>query len=407
MQDSPLPLSVNNRLPYQVMSSASSFPFLSFADQSTFSFPSKPLLPVPRQPSVDSCCFVSNSSFPFLSRHVSLASVADSFDADSLNFPSFDGDLPACKADLDSFDLTSRVSSFESLLSSWSSVASDDSCRSVPRSPQSSADSMLDLSQSDAELYSPYTSPVSYPLRDHWVQPPFQKMQRQAASLLLRAEESQVRVGAGSTHSSNFTIPVLPLPFNQPVYSFNYHSVDEPVPQPQTSGYERREGLRGGGDSRQQQEQRSYPHHERSDVDNGRVLDSASAASMQLSITMSTATSSRDAISPKSLLLSLCRTPASTSPHYSHTSLFSPSSSSSPTPVTSIQLNSHMDPNEIVVGTYTRAERAAKIARYREKRANRQWRKKILYGCRKSFADARPRIGGRFIQMKPTEGEEK
>ena len=366
--------SLNDRLPYHVMSSAS-FPFLSFADQSCFSFSSKRLLPVPRQPSVDSCCFVP---FPFLSRYVSIASVADSFDAGSLNFTSFDGDLPACKADLDSFDLTSRVSSFKSHLSSWSSVACDDSCHNVPRSPHSSADSMMDSSQSDAELYSPYTSPVSYLVQDHWVQPPFQGMQRQATSLPLRTEESQVSVGAGSTQPSNSPIPVLPLPFNQPVYSFNYHSVeDEPVPQPQTSGYESREGLRGGAGGR-------------------------SAASMQPSTAMSTATSSSDAISPKSLLLSLCRTPASTSPHHSHIS----PSSSSPTPVTPIQLNSHVDPNEIVIGTYTRAERAAKIARYREKRANRQWRKKILYGCRKSFADTRPRKGGRFIQMKPTEGEE-
>lgn len=71
-----------------------------------------------------------------------------------------------------------------------------------------------------------------------------------------------------------------------------------------------------------------------------------------------------------------------------------------------IKLSSHpllppgVDPNEIVIGTYTRAERAAKIARYREKRARRKWTKKIMYDCRKSFADNRPRVGGRFIKMK-------
>lgn len=65
-----------------------------------------------------------------------------------------------------------------------------------------------------------------------------------------------------------------------------------------------------------------------------------------------------------------------------------------------IQLPPGVDPNEIVIGTYTRAERAAKIARYREKRARRKWTKKIMYDCRKSFADNRPRVGGRFIKMK-------
>ena len=62
--------------------------------------------------------------------------------------------------------------------------------------------------------------------------------------------------------------------------------------------------------------------------------------------------------------------------------------------------SSDLDPNEVVVGVYTRAERAAKIARYREKRVRRQWNKKIMYNCRKSFADNRPRVGGRFIKMK-------
>lgn len=66
----------------------------------------------------------------------------------------------------------------------------------------------------------------------------------------------------------------------------------------------------------------------------------------------------------------------------------------------SVSLPPGVDPNEIVVGTYTRAERAEKIARYREKRARRKWTKKIMYDCRKSFADNRPRVGGRFIKMK-------
>lgn len=60
---------------------------------------------------------------------------------------------------------------------------------------------------------------------------------------------------------------------------------------------------------------------------------------------------------------------------------------------------SHLDPNEVVIGTYTRAQRAAKIARFKQKKANRHFNKKVLYGCRKSFADARPRVGGRFIKL--------
>ena len=61
------------------------------------------------------------------------------------------------------------------------------------------------------------------------------------------------------------------------------------------------------------------------------------------------------------------------------------------------------DPNEIVIGTYTRAERAAKIARFREKRAGRKVGKRIMYDCRKVFADNRPRVGGRFIKLEKSE----
>ena len=158
------------------------------------------------------------------------------------------------KADVDSFDLSSRVSSFDSDVSSWSSIASDDS-GSAPRSPQSSVDSMSDSSHSDdAEHLSPYTSSSlpSYPVQDHWVQPHFQ---RQATSILLKEEPQVTLTSSRLPHSP---VPVLPLPFNPPVYAFNYHSAeDEPTPQPHSSRHERREGLRGGGDSRQEL-QRSY-----------------------------------------------------------------------------------------------------------------------------------------------------
>jgi len=51
----------------------------------------------------------------------------------------------------------------------------------------------------------------------------------------------------------------------------------------------------------------------------------------------------------------------------------------------------------ITIGAYTRSERAAKLLRYRQKRAHRNFAKRVLYGCRKRFADSRPRVGGRFV----------
>lgn len=59
-------------------------------------------------------------------------------------------------------------------------------------------------------------------------------------------------------------------------------------------------------------------------------------------------------------------------------------------------------PNVVVCGVYTRAERAKKIEHYREKKARApeiQKKNKVMYQCRKSFADARPRVGGRFVSI--------
>lgn len=55
------------------------------------------------------------------------------------------------------------------------------------------------------------------------------------------------------------------------------------------------------------------------------------------------------------------------------------------------------DADPITIGTYTRSERAAKLLRYRQKRTRRNYSKRVLYGCRKRFADSRPRVGGRFV----------
>lgn len=56
--------------------------------------------------------------------------------------------------------------------------------------------------------------------------------------------------------------------------------------------------------------------------------------------------------------------------------------------------------NEIVVGIYTRAERRAKILRYKQKRAKHVYIKGNQYECRRRFAVARPRVGGRFTKLK-------
>lgn len=55
------------------------------------------------------------------------------------------------------------------------------------------------------------------------------------------------------------------------------------------------------------------------------------------------------------------------------------------------------DDGKVSIGIYTRAERRAKIERFKQKKNRRNFDKKILYACRKSFADSRPRIGGRFV----------
>ena len=50
------------------------------------------------------------------------------------------------------------------------------------------------------------------------------------------------------------------------------------------------------------------------------------------------------------------------------------------------------------VGAYEPEERAALLERFHAKRARRVWRKKIRYSCRKSLADRRVRVKGRFIK---------
>lgn len=50
------------------------------------------------------------------------------------------------------------------------------------------------------------------------------------------------------------------------------------------------------------------------------------------------------------------------------------------------------------VGKLTPEERRQKILRYRQKRHERNFKKKIKYTCRKTLADSRPRVRGRFAR---------
>jgi len=50
------------------------------------------------------------------------------------------------------------------------------------------------------------------------------------------------------------------------------------------------------------------------------------------------------------------------------------------------------------IGKYTLEERRLRILRYRQKRQERNFDRKIKYACRKTLADSRPRVRGRFAK---------
>ncbi|KAJ0983933.1 hypothetical protein J5N97_002289 [Dioscorea zingiberensis] len=58
------------------------------------------------------------------------------------------------------------------------------------------------------------------------------------------------------------------------------------------------------------------------------------------------------------------------------------------------------------VGRYSAEERKERIERYRHKRNQRNFHKKITYACRKTLADSRPRVRGRFARNGEPEVEE-
>lgn len=68
-----------------------------------------------------------------------------------------------------------------------------------------------------------------------------------------------------------------------------------------------------------------------------------------------------------------------------------------PHPIHSLQ---HFKTSNIHI--YNKEEKSQIIKRYLAKKRSRKFRKVIRYACRKRFADKRPRVGGRFVKMKPT-----
>eukprot|EP00742_Colponemidia_sp_Colp-10_P005022 GILJ01005366.1.p1 GENE.GILJ01005366.1~~GILJ01005366.1.p1 ORF type:complete len:302 (+),score=45.99 GILJ01005366.1:156-1061(+) len=54
--------------------------------------------------------------------------------------------------------------------------------------------------------------------------------------------------------------------------------------------------------------------------------------------------------------------------------------------------------SSVMVGKLSREERLEKLRKYREKKKNRVWDKRIRYSCRKNLADRRLRVKGRFVK---------
>ncbi|XVF10563.1 hypothetical protein REPUB_Repub07fG0193200 [Reevesia pubescens] len=64
--------------------------------------------------------------------------------------------------------------------------------------------------------------------------------------------------------------------------------------------------------------------------------------------------------------------------------------------------NSFMEEAPFKVGRYSPEERQERISKYRAKRNQRNFNKTIKYACRKTLADNRPRIRGRFARNDET-----
>uniref|UniRef100_A0A2N9FK72 CCT domain-containing protein n=1 Tax=Fagus sylvatica TaxID=28930 RepID=A0A2N9FK72_FAGSY len=64
--------------------------------------------------------------------------------------------------------------------------------------------------------------------------------------------------------------------------------------------------------------------------------------------------------------------------------------------------SSFMEETNFKVGRYSAEERKERISKYRAKRTQRNFNKTIKYACRKTLADNRPRIRGRFARNDET-----
>ncbi|KAF0933930.1 hypothetical protein E2562_020844 [Oryza meyeriana var. granulata] len=69
----------------------------------------------------------------------------------------------------------------------------------------------------------------------------------------------------------------------------------------------------------------------------------------------------------------------------------------------------HLPPEEklptAAVGRYSAEDRRERIEKYRSKRNHRNFDKKITYACRKTLADSRPRVKGRFARNSAGDGD--
>ncbi|KAL8469451.1 hypothetical protein ACS0TY_032338 [Phlomoides rotata] len=64
-----------------------------------------------------------------------------------------------------------------------------------------------------------------------------------------------------------------------------------------------------------------------------------------------------------------------------------------------------VEETEVKVGRYSVEERKDRILRYLKKRNHRNFNKTIKYACRKTLADKRVRVRGRFAKNEPSEEE--
>ncbi|PXF49765.1 Zinc finger protein CONSTANS-LIKE 1 [Gracilariopsis chorda] len=78
-----------------------------------------------------------------------------------------------------------------------------------------------------------------------------------------------------------------------------------------------------------------------------------------------------------------------------------PTSSAEPVVPTQSEASSTDDSESIMLKR--KRHRLAALERFRNKRANRSFRKRVRYACRKQLADSRPRVKGRFVGRKAIE----